>query len=86
MASNLFEAFDAAFMPRARRSLGDSVAARIAAWRARLRAMREARRRRRLARDVMILPPHLLKDIGYVAWDGRLWRMPEAAEPWPRGR
>lgn len=85
MATNLFEAFDATFAPGERQGLGERVAGRIAVWRAKLRAMLAARRRRRLAHEVMALSPHLLKDIGYVAWDGRLWRMSEA-EPRPHDR
>jgi hypothetical protein len=83
MATNLFEAFDAAFVPQERRGLRAILAARMAAARAALQARLARRRQRRMAREVMALPPHILKDIGYIAWDGRLWRLAHSVEPRP---
>jgi hypothetical protein len=83
MATNLFEAFDAAFTPEQRPGLAEMVAARMAALRAAFGARMARRRQRRMARQVMALPPHILKDIGYIAWDGRLWRQAHSVEPRP---
>jgi hypothetical protein len=70
MATNLFEIFDGA--------LGSPRPSLLVRMRLRLDRFRgeraAARRRARLKRAAHELPPHLLRDIGLVRWDNRLWR------------
>ena len=69
MATNLFEACDSAVaVPR--RSLA---AALLAGPGRKIDELLARRRRARELRRVRELPPHLLKDIGLVAWGDRLW-------------
>lgn len=69
MSTNLFVSFDAAFagtqpsyLDRLRHRLGNLLAMHAA-----------TRQRRRQARAVRELPPYLLRDLGVVRWDGRLF-------------
>ncbi|HET6467056.1 MAG TPA: hypothetical protein VFG43_01635 [Geminicoccaceae bacterium] len=73
MASNLFTSFDEALGDR-RPSLLARIMASVADAVVRRDALRRRARTERLVRD---LPPYLLKDIGLVRWDGRLWKRPD---------
>ena len=69
MATNLFETFDAAFAAPRR----SKTAELIAGAGRKIDELLHSRRRAREMREVMEMPPHLLKDIGLFAWGGKLW-------------
>jgi uncharacterized protein YjiS (DUF1127 family) len=75
MATNLFEAFDSAFAAPPRSPIGELIArlGRVIA------GIAERRRRMREMRRLMSMPPHLLNDIGLVAWGGKLWPVGDGA-------
>jgi hypothetical protein len=73
MSTTLFEAFDAAFATPARARRPSHVGWLLRRLHDVVLRLEEGRRRRKAARVAMNLPQHLLKDIGYVTWDGRLW-------------
>jgi uncharacterized protein YjiS (DUF1127 family) len=78
MATNLFEAFDSAFAAP-RPPLASELIAGIGRA---IASIAERRRRMREMRRLLSMPPHLLNDIGLVAWGGRLWPVGDSS----RGR
>ena len=67
MATNLFEAFDAAFAPPMPESRTWTFGRLLGRLKPRARIDRPSREQRRRARDLAALPPQVLKDIGYGA-------------------
>lgn len=69
MATNLFETFDSAFARTERSTIGEL----IAACNRMIDGMLRRRQRARELQQLAAMPDHLLKDIGLVAWGGKLW-------------
>ncbi len=69
MATNLFETFDSAFARTERSTIGEL----IAAFNRMIDGLLRRRQRARELQQLTAMPDHLLKDIGLVAWGGKLW-------------